>query len=321
VSELLDLDQVQTVDVDGPVRYREWPGPDYGPTFVCVHGLGGSSLNWVSVGPGLSRRGRVVALDLPGFGLTPRAGRRSSLSANRRLLSAFLHVVARPPVVLVGNSMGGALAALQAAHEPDSVDGLILTSPALPWNRQIRPAALVLFGFAMYRVPAVGEWFVRQRVTRMGPERVVAETFRMCCVDPDRIDPAVIRAHVELATMRRGDPDAIPAFLEAARSLLRLGANRPLVRRFTDRVACPVLVLHGGQDRLVPIGLARDVVARHPANWRLVELAGVGHVAMLEVPERWLRAAEAWLDEVGLGPAAGALRIRPADLVRETPTA
>jgi pimeloyl-ACP methyl ester carboxylesterase len=303
VSELLDVDRMLTVDVDGPVRYREWRGPADGPTFVCVHGLGGSSLNWVSVGPGLSRHGRVVALDLAGFGLTPRAGRRSTLSANRRLLSAFIAEVARPPVVLVANSMGGALAALQAAHEPDSVAGLILTSPALPWNRQIRPAALVVFGFTMYRMAGLGEWFMRRRVIRQEPERVVAETFRMCCVDPDRIDPEVIGAHVELATLRRDDPEAIPAFLEAARSLLGLGTNRPLVRRFTDQVRCPVLVIHGAQDRLVPIGLARDVVRQHPGNWRLEELDGVGHVAMLEVPDRWLLAAGRWLDEVLL-PAA-----------------
>jgi pimeloyl-ACP methyl ester carboxylesterase len=322
VSGGIDLGGLRTVDIGGPVRFREWPGPEDGPTFVCVHGLGGSSLNWVSIGPGLSRHGRVVALDLAGFGLTPRAGRSSSLSANRRLLSAFVGEVARPPVVLVGNSMGGALAALQAAHEPDSVAGLVLTSPALPWNREIHPAALVLFGYAMYRVPSVGEWFVRQRVTRLGPDRLVAETFRVCCVDPSRIDPAVVRAHVELATMRRDDPDAIPAFLEAARSLLRLGANRPLARQFIERVAAPVLVIHGARDRLVPIGLARDVVRRHPSNWQLAEFADAGHVAMLEVPDRWLEAVAGWLEQIGLGPShVGDRRGTDRNLVRESPPA
>src|SRR6266511_3708696 len=143
VAGLLDIAPTQVVELDGPVAYREWPGPSAGgPTFVCVHGLGGSSLNWVSIGPGLSERGRVVALDLAGFGHTPRAGRSSSLSANRRLLSAFIREVAAAPVVLVGNSMGGALAALQAAHEPESIARLVLTSPALPWNRDIRPAPI-----------------------------------------------------------------------------------------------------------------------------------------------------------------------------------
>jgi len=301
VAGLLDIAPTQVVELDGPVAYREWPGPSAGgPTFVCVHGLGGSSLNWVSIGPGLSERGRVVALDLAGFGHTPRAGRSSSLSANRRLLSAFIREVAAAPVVLVGNSMGGALAALQAAHEPESIARLVLTSPALPWNRDIRPAPIVLFGFTVYRMPTLGEWFVRQRINRLGPERMVAEAFRICCVDPGRIDRAVVRAHVELATRRRGDPDAIPGYLEAARSLLRLGRNEGLVRAFVDRVRCPTLLVHGARDRLVPVGLARKVAEGRP-NWRLEVLEDVGHVAMLEAPDRWLHAVTEWLD--GANPA------------------
>jgi pimeloyl-ACP methyl ester carboxylesterase len=89
VSQHLVLPEVRTADLDGPVRYREWPGPP-GPTFVCVHGLGGTHLNWLAVAPELSGRGRVIAIDLAGFGYTPRAGRSSGLPANRRLLSRFL---------------------------------------------------------------------------------------------------------------------------------------------------------------------------------------------------------------------------------------
>ncbi len=148
--------EVREIDLEGPVAYREWAGPD-GPTFVCVHGLGGSSLNWLAVGPGLAERGRVVAPDLAGFGTTPRDGRSSGLPANRRLLSAFIRQVATPPVVLIGNSMGGAISVLQAAVEPSSVAGLVLTSPALPWGKGVYPAPLIVFGYTVYRMPAVGE--------------------------------------------------------------------------------------------------------------------------------------------------------------------
>ena len=64
--ERLGLPEARWADVDGPVHYREWPGPETGPTFVLVHGLGGSHLNWAAVAPGLSRRGRVIAPDLAG---------------------------------------------------------------------------------------------------------------------------------------------------------------------------------------------------------------------------------------------------------------
>ena len=70
----LELPELRTADVDGPIAYREWDGPDE-TTFVLVHGLGGSHINWVQVAPGLAGLGRVIALDLPGFGSSPREAR------------------------------------------------------------------------------------------------------------------------------------------------------------------------------------------------------------------------------------------------------
>ena len=69
-----DLPPLRTADVDGPVAYREWDGPP-GTTFVLLHGLGGSHLNWVEAAPGLAGLGRVLAPDLPGFGRSPRGAR------------------------------------------------------------------------------------------------------------------------------------------------------------------------------------------------------------------------------------------------------
>src|SRR6266540_5052334 len=100
--ETLELPESQWTDVGGPVHYRDWTGPEEGPTFVCVHGLGGSLLNWALVAPGLSTRGRVLALDLAGFGLSPAAGRSAGVRSSWRLLGGFLRALELPPVVLVG---------------------------------------------------------------------------------------------------------------------------------------------------------------------------------------------------------------------------
>ena len=82
----LDLPTLRTADLDGPVAYREWTGPDE-TTFVLVHGLGGSHVNWAQVAPGLAGLGRTLALDLPGFGSSPRLGRGSGLMDQRRTLA------------------------------------------------------------------------------------------------------------------------------------------------------------------------------------------------------------------------------------------
>ena len=61
----------RTVDLGGPVHFADFGGS--GPTMVLVHGLGGSHLNWLAVGPALAARARVLAPDLAGFGRTPLA--------------------------------------------------------------------------------------------------------------------------------------------------------------------------------------------------------------------------------------------------------
>src|SRR5205807_8396921 len=109
----------RTIDLGGPVFYLEDTGPPSGPTFVLVHGLVGSHANWLALAPLLARRGRVLALDLPGFGLSPLAGRKASMSSSRSIMARFIHDVAAAPVVLVGNSMGGALSITEAVADPD----------------------------------------------------------------------------------------------------------------------------------------------------------------------------------------------------------
>jgi pimeloyl-ACP methyl ester carboxylesterase len=294
----LELPPGRFVDLDGPVHYLEWEGPAE-RTFVLVHGLGGSHLSWSLVGAGLAQHGRVLAVDLAGFGRTPRQGRSSRLSANQVLLARFVDAVVGGPAIVVGNSMGGAIAMLQAAYEPASVDGVVLSASVFPWARGGVPHPLVMTGFALYRAPGVGEWAVKQRFARLTAEKMVRFSFRMITADQTSVPEEVIRAHIELLDELQADDDTGPAFLEAARSLLSLGRRGELARRVIESVKCPVLVIHGHQDRLVPVTFAQAEIEHHP-NWMIRLLPGVGHVPMLEAPDRWLRAVESWLRD-GLG--------------------
>src|SRR5262245_61489789 len=120
----------RVVDVGGPVHFIDFGGS--GPPMVLVHGLGGAGINWLNVGPGLARRARVVALDWPGFGHPPPAGRSARLPAQREVLGRFIGAVAGGPAIVVGNSMGGLLAMMVAAEEPARVSHLVLAAPAQP---------------------------------------------------------------------------------------------------------------------------------------------------------------------------------------------
>jgi pimeloyl-ACP methyl ester carboxylesterase len=290
----IELPPSRFVDLEGPVHYVEWDGPP-GRTFLLVHGLGGSLLSWLAVAPGLARHGRVVALDLPGFGRTPRAGRRSRVSDLRSVVSGGIESLAGGgPVVLVGNSMGGGVSMLEAALEPDRVEALVLSNSVFPFARGALPAPIVMLGFALYRIPRVGEWASRQRLTRLEAERAVELGLRIIAADPSRIPPDLVRLHVEQLIRHQADEDAGAAFLEAARSLMSLGRRRKVASWIVESVSCPVLVLHGRADRLVPLGYAEAAVRMRP-DWDVVRLPRVGHVPQMEAPERWLRAVEDWL--------------------------
>lgn len=289
----------RTVDLDGPVHYIDFGGPEGARTVVLVHGLGGSHLNWDLLAPLLCPHVRVLAIDLPGFGRSEPGGRRASVHANVEVLDRFLSEVAGAPAVLVGNSMGGMIATLAAARAPEAVDGLVLLDAAVPGPRG-RPDPVVAISFALYAVPRVGERVLRLRRTRQTPLRRVRELLHLCGVDPDTLPPEVIDRSVSLIEERRDVEGMDRAFLAAARSLLRLLADPRRYRAAMAAVTAPVLMIQGDLDRLVPATAARDVATRQP-GWHYVELAGVGHVPQLQVPER---VAAEILDFLGVRAAA-----------------
>ena len=301
------------LDFGGPLHVSVWDG-DPARTLVCLAGLGGSAASWLPVGEGLSRWGRALAPELPGSGRTPRHGRGSRLSDHRRVLARLLSDHASGEVILVGNSFGGALALLQAAAEPSSVSGLVLTDPALPWVRGAYPSPLVMAGFGLYLVPGLGEWVVRRRLSEGLAERMVAFGLRLCAADPSSIDEEVVRAHVESVRARQRDPDAADAFVASARSLLRLGMHPSRCAAILAAVSSPTLLLHGARDRFVPLPFAEAVAERYP-RFELRVFPDLGHVPQLEAPERWLTEVEGWLREVD------ASRGSTADSVDRSPAA
>jgi pimeloyl-ACP methyl ester carboxylesterase len=293
--------QSRTVDLGGPVHYIDFGGPDAGPTVVLVHGLGGSHLNWDLLAPLLRPHARVLALDLPGFGRSEPGDRRTTVHDNVRVLDRFLREVAGTPAVLVGNSMGGMISILQTANEPASVRGLVLLDAAVPGpRRSLDP--LVAATFAAYSVPFVGQRVMSFRRKRTTPLRSVRQMLRLCGVDPDALPADVIDRSAALLTQRQDVVGMDKAFVAAARSLVRLLADPRAYRRAMASIRVPVLMVQGDADRLVPVAAARDVSRRHP-EWRYLELAGVGHVPQLQVPDRLAKELLSWFEETGTIPA------------------
>jgi pimeloyl-ACP methyl ester carboxylesterase len=287
--------RARTVDLDGPVRVVDYGGQ--GPlTFVCVHGLGGWALDWELLAPALARRGRVLALDLPGFGDSPLEGRVATVAAHRHLLSRFLDRQVDGPAVLVGNSMGGTISLLHAARRPAALAGLVLVSPVLPASVRRRAHPLVTAQFLVYATPHLGEWFLRARRERLDARDVVDRSVGFIMANLEDVPRHVIEQRYALVERLWARPDSDRAFLSSARSLLWLMTDPIGYRRVIRRVGTPVLVVHGGADRLVSAESARHLARLRP-EWSVSVLPGVGHVAQLETPQAVAGLIEQWLSD------------------------
>jgi pimeloyl-ACP methyl ester carboxylesterase len=277
-------------DLDGPVHYLDFGGS--GAPVVCVHGLAGSALNWMAVGPLLARRRRILAVDLRGFGRTPLGG-GTRLRDNQRLLDLFVREVAGAPATLVGNSMGGLLSVLQAAASPETVSSLVLVDPALPWRGR-RPFDATIWAFVGIALPPIaGEAAMGWTARRWGARQIVARVLAACCVDPGRVPDEMVRTLVDQETERITSKRSGRALAQGTRSLLWALGQRDLMRRF-ESVRAPVLVVQGERDRFVPADFSR-AIASH-CGWHLAELPGVGHVPMMEAPDDFLRVTLGWLE-------------------------
>ena len=296
-------------DIDGPVHYLDFGGPSRAPVIVAVHGLGGSAVNWSAIAPLLTSHYRLIAPDLAGFGLTRLGGRDATVFGNRDLLHRFIEsvpAVAKKPVILMGNSMGGMITVLEASASPETVAALILVDSALPFV-PVPPDPLIATTFALYGTPGIGG-LMRSLRRDPPPDVQVARLLSVCCADPSRVPARTVAQHVEMERRRAEFPDKSRAVNTTMRSVVHtIGRQRGhFYRAVVDSVRCPVLLLQGDRDRLVPVAVARAAARAHPA-WTLTVLPGIGHVPQLEAPGETAELITGWLGRAALAAPAASL--------------
>lgn len=244
--------------VDGDAG-REWHSTGTrGCGLVCVSGLNGAAGEWTGVGPALARYGDVGAVELTLRAASGAHGRGGPLQAGAQALDP---VLASPPErsVLIGHSMGAVVSMLKAATEPDRLAGLVLTAPFLPVARHGRSTLRTVADYAHHRVRFVAGTRDRRRLERRTVDRRTRATGLL--------------------------------------ALARYGVRPAAFHAMADRVSCPVLLVHGGEDHYVPATFALAAAARHPA-WQLDLLTGVGHFPHRDNPAAWLSAVAPWLQRL-----------------------
>ncbi|MBI4409667.1 MAG: alpha/beta fold hydrolase [Gemmatimonadetes bacterium] len=253
-----------------------------GEPLVLLQGASGGAANWYRVLGPLAAHFRVLALDLPGFGLSDPLNVEAPLGAGgAEVVSAWLGAAAIERCALVGTSLGGLLALRLAQREPGRVRRLVLLD-AVGLGREL-PLLVRCAG-----LPGLGRLLLRP--TRSGTAWLFR---RLLTSDRSRLDAAHQAALIDYlwSSARAGDARGMA---RAVRRFADPGGQREvLTDAELEALRVPVLVVWGERDRFVPLAHALRAAARIPgAELRI--LAGVGHSPNWEAPEAFLAAALAF---------------------------
>ncbi|MEZ4239026.1 MAG: alpha/beta fold hydrolase [Myxococcota bacterium] len=242
--------------VDSDVgRVHVWTAEGGGdlPPLVLFHGLGASAMHWAPMLQALRPRvSAVVAMDLPGHGLSDRVP-ELTLDGLRAGVDAAMDAVAHAPAVVVGNSLGGAVAVRWVLSRPERVRGAVLFSPAgAPMSAEELAGVQEVFRIEGH---ADAVRFVRQLHGR----------------------PVGLRAHFLAPLLRRSLADPV---LQAW--LHRVSDADFLAPAELAGLPVPVRVVGGLQERILPLA-GRDFWRAHlPAGSEVVEPDGFGHSPFLD---------------------------------------
>lgn len=254
-----------------------------GRLFVLVHGLGGYAENWSLIADDLTKLGRVVAIDLPGFGLSAPA-RHHDLDTHVDTVARLIGCLGPERATVVGNSMGGLVTELLAVAHPTLVERLVLIAPATPWPGDGPPSdPATTMRLAVRALPVLGPVVIRRQLRTVDIEQHVDEIYRIVAHRPHALPPAIRALAVRMAELRCQMPWTARAFSQSARSIGRTMVARSRFDRLIDAIAQPTTLIWGAHDRVVTPASLERLAARRP-TWRAVEVPEAGHVPMLEQP-------------------------------------
>lgn len=264
---------------------------------MLVHGLGGSTVDWDAVAPELTRVGRVVAVDLPRFGLSPPAASKG-VTGMTHALAEFVDGYAAETggsVALVGNSMGGLVSLFVAARDPSNVASLVLVAPAFPprlrdlgdlhWPTTLRLAAQA--------APVTGE-ALDSWLRRLTPRERVSMTLTWVAHKPGRVPMPVVESLIDMSTTRRSLPWTRRSVTAASRSIVATWAKRSRLVDAVRAVTAPTLVVQGADDHLIAPAAVKSMSDLR-SDWDLVVMDDTGHVPQLDAPLRFTEVVVPWL--------------------------
>ena len=263
------------------VHYRD-EGNRAGPVIVLVHGFSASTADWAAWAARLGDRYHIIALDLPGHGLTRApVGYVSSSAAQVEVVDALATALGLKSFVIGGNSMGGGVAWRYALAHGDRLNGLILIDAA-GWPRRGggKNDALI---FKLLANP-----IARPIIKNLDNSALTKQGLEAAFIDKSLVTPDLVRRYTDFsrAPGHRDILIARPDFDYATPQALAT-------------IKVPTLILFGADDRLIPSGDALRFGAAIPGATVIV-YPSVGHVPMEQIPDKSAADVRAWLTTHGV---------------------
>jgi len=233
-----------------------------GEPLLLLHGFGGNKDNFCRVAAHLTRHYRVIVPDHIGFGESARPGQADyGCDAQAERLEQLLAALGIESLHLGGNSMGGQIALVLASRQPQRVRSLWLLNSAGLWS-----------------VPSGEAW---EQAARDGGNPLLVRSLddyhallAHSMSQPPQLPRPLLRV---LAAQRIAHADHEQRIFDA----LTAASLEERVRG----LATPALIVWGEEDRIIPVAAAEVLAALLP-NSQLIRLPRVGHLPMLECPER-----------------------------------
>lgn len=230
-----------------------WLKAGEGTPFVLIHGFGSELGSWRPLIADDSLSRPVLALDLPGHGLSP-LGAEASFPQLVESVETTLLQLGIDSADLVGHSVGGAVAAALAASANLSARSLTLISSA---------------GLG----PEINGSFI-EGISRASTEESLAAWLRLTVVQEERLNPAFVKAIIR----RRRETDTQQAQQRLAAALFPDSTQSFSIRSELDRLSIPVKVIFGTEDRIIPAHHARGL----PGTVAVHLFSNVGHMPHIE---------------------------------------
>ena len=249
------------INIKGDRLHIRDTGNPEGPVVVFIHGFGASLHTWENWSTALEKNYRVIRFDLPGFGLSETDLKRDySDDRTNDILLGLLEQLDVKKMYLVGNSIGGRIAWYFSAKHPELVAKLVLISPD----------GFESPGMAYNKAPEVPSYM--DAIQYIFPKLMFKKNLEFAYAKQDFLTQTLFLQYYELALY----PGHRKAMLDRMRQTV---LQDP--RLYLKNIHCPVLLLWGEKDGMIPISNAKDYLALLPQA-TLQRIENIGHLPQEE---------------------------------------